>query len=893
MSKEDKYIKTKVFFSYALIIILITSLLYFTFTSFRQLTRSADVLAQPNARIALLHDIMFSIYQAESNIRAYTLNEKESFLNDYFEDLSAVNDKVDSLYALSRDDLFFNEIIDSINLQLISKTQLLEQFIQMKRMDENSEFYERALTEILKVTEEEKRIREVTHQSIVDTLPADTLTYTAEEITQEKDNLFTRIRKFFSGDRDEENNADTLRAENEPLPQTSPQILTDSIITIYRDTDDLRADIENTMASIMDAMTERQRYIQQLETRILTEDKQVMDQIREFVVRLEDYESANALEEAAAAHANVQETTDKIFLVVILSLMVLLVFSWLFVTGVNRSRYYRRQLIAEKARAEELVEIKQRFMANISHEIRTPLSSIIGFSRQLKKALISSKKEEEFVDAINQSSRHLLGIVNDILDFSKIEAGKIRLESIPVDIKTIINEVYDTLVILAREKNLVFLKDMGELKQPLVLGDPLRLRQIILNIASNAIKFTPSGSVIIKVSDYQPDNDTTKNHIKIKITDTGIGISEEEKEKIFEEFAQSDARVNRQFGGTGLGLSISRKLTEMMGGAIEIESKTGKGSEFTIHLPLEICTEEVLATEISFESDHEELKGRIMLVDDDKLNRLLIRSLLEMLPQISLYEAESAADALEMLWNENYDLIITDIQMPGMSGIEMVQRLRNQKENPNCFTPVLACTADITQETIDSIKAAGIEDIITKPIDEKLLLDKMSSIMNSFLYQDEWKDTQEQDFYRVESNSGFLNKTRAGEPSVLQDEKTNDQVFYDLEGIKSFTGNDDASMASILKAFIEETRQNIGKLERAGVSKDAQEVQSIIHKMSNMMGLLNAHAISLCIRKIKGSEVLDLNDTHTIENLQNLIRLSHQLVEELKKESLLQQDAHL
>jgi signal transduction histidine kinase/DNA-binding NarL/FixJ family response regulator/HPt (histidine-containing phosphotransfer) domain-containing protein len=638
----------------------------------------------------------------------------------------------------------------------------------------------------------------------------------------------------------------------------------------------------------MNAMLQRQRYIQQLETRILTEDKQVMDQIRDYVVRLEDYERANALNEAAAAHSNVRETTDKIFLVVILSLLVLLVFSWLFVSGVNRSRYYRRQLLAEKARAEELVEIKQRFMANISHEIRTPLNSIIGFSRQLKKVFTRNKKEEEFIDAINQSSQHLLGIVNDILDFSKIEAGKIRLEIIPVDLNHIINEVYDTLVILAQEKNLSFSTDVSELKQPVVLSDPLRLRQIVLNIASNAIKFTPSGSVTIKISDYLVKNDSRKSQVKIRVTDTGIGITKEDQEKIFEEFAQSDSRVNRRHGGTGLGLSISRKLTELMGGNIELVSQPGEGAVFTIHLPMELCKEDVAATDVSSLTDQDDFKGKILLVDDDRLNRMLIRSLMEMAPQLILHEAESASEALDMLWTEHYDLIITDIQMPGLSGVEMVNELRNQQESPNYATPVLACTADITQETIQNIQHAGIEVFITKPIDEKLLLDKIASMMLSANSKLERIELQKNEPLQVESTSVLSEDKPDGPSSALMDEGIELDIIYDLEGIRSFTGNDDASMASILKTFVEETRQNIGKLERAGVSKDSEEVQSVIHKMSNMMGLLNAHTISLCIRKLKGNGRPDLNDPKAIEHLQNLIRLSHELLEALKKESLLQ-----
>jgi signal transduction histidine kinase/CheY-like chemotaxis protein len=872
----ERHLKTKVFLSYALIILLISSIVYFTFNSFQQLTQSSDELAKPNARIELLHDILFTIYNAESNIRSYTLSEQEETLNNYFLELSNINNMVDTLLILAGNDKFFLQIIDSINGKLNEKTELLEQFIELKRQDENSIFYQRALHEIIQIAEGEGKLREITHQSVLDPEFDDSVTEVySEEVSEERESIFRKFWNFVSGRDDKKAEEQEQIAEENKIPeiesddsQISQQIRTDSIITVYRDTDDLRGDIESTLRSIAQSMVRKQQRLKAEENRILKEDKEVMDRIWGYVKLLEDYERANAVEKAGTAHSTVKSTSNKIFIIVVFSLFVLIIFSMFLISDINKSRFYKNQLVHAKNRAEDLLLVKQRFMANISHEIRTPLNSIIGFSRQLGK--IDLKKEHKtFVNAINQSSVHLLNMVNDILDFSKIEAGKIQLEDTYLNIRDIAEEVHNTLHIIAKEKKLDFKVDTKNLKNHHVSGDTIRIRQILLNIAGNAIKFTEEGSVEMVLSDYVKKENPEISYVNIRITDTGVGIALADQKKIFEEFAQSDNQVSRKFGGTGLGLSISKKLVEIMNGSIELLSRKDKGTTFTIHLPLKIAEKPVDQVDVESVKTDQTMVAKILLVEDDKLNRLLLKSVFNDYPGISLLEAEDALKGLELIKGEKFDLIITDIQMPGMSGIEMVGQMRQLPDLVNFKTPILAFTADITPENILEIKQNGIDDYITKPVDENQLMNKISELLKVEKLQafSVLNDSEEIDFKVLDSGKKKSDKGKK---------------LYDLEGLKRFTGNDEKSTIMIIEAFLDDTKMHIHELQISLKKDNRQNIFQIAHKMSNMFDILMVNGATDYLKNLSRIKDNNITKEEIAENVNQIINVSSELVKYLK-----------
>jgi signal transduction histidine kinase/CheY-like chemotaxis protein len=874
--KNEKNIKATVLISYAVIVLLIGSIVYFTFTSFQKLTQNSDALAQPNARVVMLHDIVYSLYKAESHIRAYTLTEDQVHLDSYLEEFIRINVRIDSLNSLAADDTFFLQIIDSINVQLLSKTQLLEQYVQLKQQDYNTDFYSKVIDEIIQVTEKETRVKEITHQSILSQIPPyainpvqevqhPRLDYTPEEIKQEKINFITRLRSLFSNHQTspftlEFSNDDEIKAV-EYYPEN--HVRTDSIITFYRDTEELKEDIEKKLAGLMQTILENQRNLQIMENRLLMEDKTIMDRIWRHINILQDYESYTALREAEKAHATVNTTTEKIFATVVFSLLFLLIFSWLLINDVNKSRFYKKQLILQKLQAEQLVQVKQRFMANLSHEIRTPLNSIIGFSNQLGKAKLE-RESQTFVNAINQSSVHLRGIVNDMLDFSKIEAGKIELEVIPVDIKEIIEEVYTTLSIIARDKNLEFSRDTNALRNPMVLGDPLRIKQILLNITGNALKFTKKGKVEIIVSDYQKKENPGLNYVEIKVADTGIGIPENKHKTIFEEFAQADTMATRKHAGTGLGLSISKKLVELMDGHIKLFSQENQGSTFSIHLPLEI-------TQITEKEDEKEqmaldqnASAKILLIDDDNLNRLLFRTLFSAMKNFKFFEAGSPKKGIQMLNEQKFDLIITDIQMPDISGVDLVRQIRSDAISVNNKTRILACTADTTPETLKLIKQNGVDDYLLKPVDENLLLRKIHKLLSS-----------KKPYYDIKH------------PIItLETNQGNTQKPYDLEGLIAFTGKDQTAIRQVISVFINDTRVNLENLEKNLQLDNRDNIFAIVHKMDNMLGLLKATSCLVHLKKINEMKASngDFDKKEFSSSVTSVIKTGEQIIHLLEED---------
>lgn len=855
--KEEKRLKSRVFLSYVLLVILLGSITYFTFSSFRQLTRSADLLSQPNPRIELLHAMIFSIYNAESHIRSYTLSEQESYLNEYFDELSTLNGLVDSLYLLAHNDPFFSQIIDSINIELLNKTRLLDQLMKLRRLDENSALYQQALEEIIVATEESARIRQVEHTTTTRTEPSEQ--QPLEEVSREKENFFARLRGWFSGRQQEE--PPLAEHNRQALQEQTLRVHTDSIITVYHDSDALREELASTIQNLARSMMERQQQIMRAENQILRQDKEVMDNIWSLVTRLEDHERNIALQEAAHAHSTVRSTSGKIFVILSISLIILMVFSWLFVLDINRSRFYKFQLLREKNRAENLLKTKQRFMANISHEIRTPLNSIIGFSRQLEKKQAPAAMPQ-YLEAIRQSSDHLLHIVNDILDFSKMEAGRIELQKTTTDLEQLCREVYQTLWVAANEKQLEFTLET-QLNNPIIEGDPIRIRQILLNIAGNAVKFTPEGSVRISVSDYQSSAQPDISHVHFKVTDTGIGIHENGLQHIFEEFSQADELPTRKFGGTGLGLSISKKLCELMDGKIEVFSKPGEGSTFSVHIPFTVAAPQQAPALPRQQESFDTLSAHILLVEDDRLNRMLFKAIFEACPGIRLQEAAEVEEAMVLMEKEKFDLIITDIQMPGMSGIELIGKLRHQHSWASQSTPALACSADVTPETLLLCKANGIEDIIAKPVDDVLLMEKIAQLLG-----------------KNKPDIPSAAKLPADRPAIAPIAEKQSPMFS-LEGLVAFTGNNPDTIQPILEAFVQDTRQNLADLHAAMEGSDFATLQKLAHKMITMCGMLQAHELVAHLKSLDRSDLKDLAMEETRMHVSHILHLGHELMESL------------
>ena len=396
--------------------------------------------------------------------------------------------------------------------------------------------------------------------------------------------------------------------------------------------------------------------------------------------------------------------------------------------NVRKSMRYEKEIIDARETAERLVLTKSRFLSNMSHEIRSPLTSIIGFTEQMDNIEYDPDKKR-YLNAIRTSSDHLLTTVNDILDFSKLDAGKLTLNTNPFIVKKVIDEVLYAFSVSAQKKSIVLQSDVQLPEDLIVQGDAFRLKQILFNLTSNAIKFTEHGKVkIIAKSITKTDSNIV---VKIDVQDTGVGIPSEQQSFIFEEFAQATNTKNggrRAIRGTGLGLAICKMLTELQGGKISVKSEINVGSTFTITMPYEIepVHNEVPVVEEHFKQVQSFIGKKALVIEDNEMNILLIKLLLKKL-QIDFDIAKDGEEGVRLFDNNYYDVILTDINVPKLTGDQIASIIRKNKDIRKSNLPIIALTASIIGDNTEQYYRMGINELLVKPFKEadfKAVLEK-------------------------------------------------------------------------------------------------------------------------------------------------------------------------
>ncbi len=390
-------------------------------------------------------------------------------------------------------------------------------------------------------------------------------------------------------------------------------------------------------------------------------------------------------------------------------------------TGIHLDITERKQLeftLREaKQMAEDTAKAKEVFLANMSHEIRTPMNAILGLGKQLVKTELNTH-QRSFLESINTAADNLLVVINDILDFSKIESGKLDLEAIGFSLPDLIGQISNMLKSKAEEKGLTFKLEVDEQIAPVLIGDPFRINQVLLNLLSNSIKFTEKGSIrlVCRVNESNAKEQT----IELVVEDTGMGIDKKYLKKIFQKFSQESVNVARKYGGTGLGMAITKQLVDIMDGKITIESRKDEGTRVTIGISLPIGQSSEKPEKPKHLIRNQKLKGKkILLVEDNKLNRLVANSILSSFG-LKVTEAVNGEIAVEKLRNEMFDLVLMDMQMPVMDGITATVMIRKEI---NTTIPIIALTANALKSEKSRCLEAGMNDFISKPFEEERLLD--------------------------------------------------------------------------------------------------------------------------------------------------------------------------
>lgn len=507
---------------------------------------------------------------------------------------------------------------------------------------------------------------------------------------------------------------------------------------------------------------------------------------------------------------------------------------------ITKQKKLEYDLIEAKLQAERSAQAKETFLANMSHEIRTPMNAIMGMSHQLYKTTLNSR-QSLFLGAIHNSAEHLLVIINDILDISKIEAGKLNLEHIGFNISALIKSAVQVMQHKAEEKGLMLCTTVDEDISRVLIGDPFRFKQVLLNMLSNAIKFTEKGSVKITCS-LQGKTDEGQI-VQVTITDTGIGMDESFISLLFTKFSQEDDSVARKYGGTGLGMSISKKLIELMDGTIDVSSKKNQGTSITFTLPFIKGNECDMPEKEEINFDSTILKGsRILLVEDNEMNRLVATTVLEHY-DVDFMEAVNGEEAITILKKEKFDLILMDVQMPVMNGIAATLIIRKEISKT---IPIIALTANAIKGESDKCITAGMNAYISKPFEEALLVRTIGALLG--------KEIKAAD--------------------VQKDVPVNENNLFDLEDLRKLSRGDEVFIAKIISMFIKTAPASVTEMKNALDRNDFEKIKSVAHGLKPTIDTLGIASMKTRIREI---ESFPVTDTPTSQ-LQKLIEESDEII---------------
>ena len=516
-----------------------------------------------------------------------------------------------------------------------------------------------------------------------------------------------------------------------------------------------------------------------------------------------------------------------------------------------------RDIMQRKEAEAELVRLqkaKEQFLANMSHEIRTPIIGIVGMANLLSQNP-SPVERETYLSAIKHSAENLTVIINDILDLAAIESGKLKFEKIAFNLRDILPSLISTFTYQAREKRIHINHHVDDSLNKILLGDPVRLIQVLINLVSNAVKFTHNGSITINCKAEREAKGIC--WVKIEVQDSGVGIPEEKLNTIFESFSQADASVTRKYGGTGLGLTIVKQLVELQKGSISVKSKENVGSTFTVHIPYAIGK----ADDASAPKHARALKKAnasklfVLLVEDNDINRLYAKSVLKNWNCFT-DTAENGLVAIEKIKNQEYDVILMDIQMPVMDGYEATRSIR-MMDAPQRDIPIVALTANATKADVEKCIAAGMNDYLPKPFSPEDLYRK--------LFQE----------LRITPKEKSKKK-----PAV------NANKLYNLDYLRSVSGNNEDFIREMVLTFTQTIPPVLDEMKVALAGKDWERLARMAHQIKPSFTLMGLNPLRSSILFIEENSKYSTKLDELPDVVSDFVRQCKVILPELAKEAL-------
>lgn len=826
MQKESRYTQWKIIAGYLLVILLgvvSAALIYKQFTRFIVNEETTD---STNRKLFIVGNTMTGLYEAEALSSAFAQTGSHSYFRKFTSIIQETKENIDTLKALSQQPQ--QQIrIDSIHTLLEAKIKNLQELVWVKQSFSPEEFYNKAIAHIAEKDSVDQRpnVRQrmvtrvdttyvptqkvvkrwIFSKTIIDTVPE--ISLTQQVVT------------------------DTLNNEN--LTQN-----TDSVVNILR----------NTWEDVQKRQQNLNRKINQKEYALIRQSTDITNQLKRILREYEKEEINHSLHKQENREKTIATVIRIFSWITVISLLSVIFFIFFILRDLSRSQRYRRELENANRYAAQLLKSREKMIQNVTHDIKSPLSSVLGYIELLNNTPVNDR-QRYFLKNMQGSSEHILKLIGNLLDLSKLENHKMPVEEVVFNPALLFREITDNFLPMAQNKHLQLTGNFGEELNQECRGDALRIRQIITNILSNAVKYTEQGSV-----DFTATISDDGTQIILDIQDTGPGMTADEQKLIFEEFTR--LKSHNGIEGTGLGLTITLKLIQLLGGELTLQSEIGKGSCFTLYLPRQkasLASEPESIPHLPADTTPNDPNLRILLVDDDTLQLQMTQGLLEsrgIHPDITTHPLE----VIRLLQDKTYDLVFSDIQMPEMTGFELVKQIR-QLDLPFAQSlPVIALSADATLSEADYI-AEGFTAYLGKPFTSAAL------------------------FRLIDRLTGKQHTTDSPQTAASVTEPA-ENAGYTLKNIRIFADNDPEALEKIVRSFVTSTEQHLALLQLHLQDKHYESISQLAHKMLPMFRQLEASLVVEPLEKLEHPdkanltpETIDTLVTEVIEEIKRLLKL--------------------
>ena len=790
MKYARRAITFKVIIGYIILASLATVSGFLIFHEIKTFTSLQKEDITDRSKIIRAGSLIADIYENESLARAaIQLKSSEKFDEYVFENEQLLL-KIDSLRSLINSDSQ-QHILDSIKVYVNQKFENIKELKELKTRDNADESINKAIN---KLTSIDSHLGKVSINDLV----------------KNPDALDKKTRSNFE---------EYVKILNKYNPRDSikqaDQLEIDSLLSISK-----------SMLKEVQVKSNNQRvFLQKKESELIQNDLIIFRKLQQLLSALErdivDYSSViNQQRELT-----INRSKDIILASAAISFIVIIIFSIIILNEFRKTQRYRKQLEEANETTSSLLKSREQLISMVSHDLRTPLSTITGFSELLQQSVLE-KKDKNYIEHISSASNYMGKLVDDLLEFSKLENGNITIESIPFNLENHIEEIVQHVKNSIKNKPIEFILEHDQSIENLIITDPFRLKQVLFNLVINAYKFTNEGSITISSLLKQ-------DVLEIKVSDTGVGINDNQKEHIFKEFAQADNNQNSNDKGFGLGLTISKKLVEILGGDLTLESELNKGSIFTLKIPVKRSNKPLNVNSVSTEVLVKPIFNlKAIVVEDDASMRKFIHDVLKQYG-IQAYVFGNAKNALDEIKQIDFDFVLTDIQLPKMNGIQFMEIIKTDTSYKN--QPIIAMTGRAKMSTKDYLNN-GFSEVIIKPFNSS----KIQHVLESFF-----------------SSEGTYIKEK-----IITEEAIEPEGFS-IVSLSTFFNNDTDAVKGILKTFLEDTKKNDELLAVAKNTNDYETINSLSHKMLTMFKQLNVEAVIPFLETFELSKTIE-NDDFTV-----------------------------